>query len=664
MRPRRNPRLLLLSVVSMILFLAYNWSAAGFQRPVVYAHAFVIGSDPVDGSTVSSAPAVVHIYFDAPISSASVAHIYAPDGQIVDAGRSSIPAGNAQELDTRLSNPGQLPQGGYTVRWTALASDDGHTTSGVIGFNIGHSSTGLPGEVTLGPSTSNHPIELNLTGILSIAWEWLVLMALAFWIGILVTEGLLLSGVERAAHLLGRAAPQTRPLQWLCLTALLLGEAITLMLRTTNFSQATTGVSIDLTAFGQVVLNTTYGHLWIVRMVLLALALGLLWWTTRQPGRVTTPRVGRRAGRGFRALRQHVTQEHSGTKEQPAEESESHVLSVPSQRFTAVWLTLAGLILLTQALSGDAAALAHPHISAIVLDWFHRAAQCTWLGSLAYLGYILLPQLRVVEADAHTETLLILLRRYTPLTLIALGVLLVSGLYLGEVSISDPQQLISHPFGRALLVQYIFIAIMLLLTIYALFYLRPKLTRQTVLLPVVDAEMPARRARQTALDQTERGLKRALVVQPWLGAGVLLCAAWMTFYAPPVVFPGTTYPPQSSVVSTAAGSPQAQTKTVSDLSVTLQVLPGRVDTANTVIVVITDRAGVPVTNAQVRITTNMELMDMGTVSKTVAAENSLYAATFDKDAAFSMAGVWDITLSISRPGAAPVQTMFQVSLAG
>ncbi len=270
-----------MALILSVLLIAI-WPGTVSQRSVAYAHAFVIGSDPIDGSTVTGAPRVVRIFFDAAISPASVAHVYTPAEQIVDAARSSVSSTNPRELDTPVLAPGlapgQLPQGSYTVRWTAVANDDGHTTHGVIGFNIGQSSTGLPGQTILGPSTSNSPIELNPIGLLAVAWEWLVLMALTFWVGMLSTEGIILAGVERAPVLLAETRKRTRPLQWLCLTALLVGELITLILRASALSQGLNGGGINLVALGQILTETNYGLLWLLRLILIVLALCFLWW--------------------------------------------------------------------------------------------------------------------------------------------------------------------------------------------------------------------------------------------------------------------------------------------------------------------------------------------------------------------------------------------------
>src|SRR6266487_4511486 len=185
--------------------------------------------------------------------------------------------------------------------------------------------------------------------------------------------------------------------------------------------------------------------------------------------------------------------------------------------YTIAWLILASLIIFTDALSDHVASLAQPHISAIVLDWLYLVARAVWFGSVAYLGYVLLPLLTVAEPDRPAAVLLPLLRRFYPLVLAAIGVLLVSGLFLAESSISTPSQLLSDPYGRTLLIHSLLIALMLVLTVYTFSLLRPKLARQAALLPVVNAEMPARRARQSALEQTSHRLKQSLNLQSWLG---------------------------------------------------------------------------------------------------------------------------------------------------
>jgi putative copper export protein len=727
------------------------------------------------------------------LSPASIAHVFAPDGRLVDAAPGYIPRNNQRELDTPLASPSSLPEGGYTVRWTALSNEDGHTTHGVIGFNLGQSSVGLPGETILGPSTSNILPQLDLFGVLSVAWDWLVMLALTFWIGILVMEGLVLCRpaprrepapetenspaiLEQSSTLLTQARKQSLPLQWLALTVLLVGEIITLILRATLLTQTLGSSGISLLALRQVVLETNYGYLWLARFALIIVALGLLWWTTRQQKSAhitSTKRSNQRIGQLRQRIRQQATQEENSTDLAPDyQERANHVPNSPSSDEQAsddlasaaladddlgegllapeevkdipsttskpdveatnltpelastsvaptralelapgkpatsqdapkngaretgargtgmvdilggetrssdvrdigaretgtrlLTLVLAGLILLTIALTGDAAQLVQPHISTIVLDWIYLAAQSIWFGSLAYLGYVLLPLLLIIEPHQHAGTIASMLRRLTAPALAIITALLISGLYLSESTLSSAQQLLTDPYGRALMVKIALIAFMLILSGYTLFVLRPKLTRQAALLPVVNVELPTRRNRQSALEQTAYRLGRALKLQSWVGAAVLLCAALMTFFAPPIVFPPNSY--ATSTTGTAPSTTtaiNAQTKQVGNLMVTLEVLPDRVDYDNTVIVTIMDSHGNPVTDAQVQLSTNMEIMDMGTAHATVKGGSPTYIVTFNKDAAFSMLGEWDITLRITRPNQPPVQTVFKVML--
>jgi hypothetical protein len=149
-------------------------------------------------------------------------------------------------------------------------------------------------------------------------------------------------------------------------------------------------------------------------------------------------------------------------------------------------------------------------------------------------------------------------------------------------------------------------------------------------------------------------------VQSLLAAGVLLCSALLTFYAPPIVFPNTTYSQPSTSATPATNAGSSQSKQVGDLSVTLLMQPAKVDQANTITLTIKDRNGNPVNNAQVSMTINMEIMDMGTTQATLKGDGTAYTTTFDKGATFSMTGSWNIDVSIQTPNQVPLTTRFQV----
>ncbi|HEU0001620.1 MAG TPA: copper resistance protein CopC [Ktedonobacteraceae bacterium] len=694
-------RLVLMLTISLSILLGLSWLPLFSKAPAALAHAFVIGSDPVDGSTINTAPSVIRIFFNADISPASNARVYvfAPGGPIsgseVDAGHSYIPANNARELDTPLIATSNLPQGSYEVKWTAIAQDDGHATNGLIGFNLGLPVTGLTGTPILGPSTSNNLPQLNLQGVLSVMWGWLTTLALMFWVGLVTMEALLLlnarnNGDDVESGVLAALRKQGKPLQWLCLSAVLVGEIINLVLRGALLTQANVQNGIDLATLRQIVFETSYGWLWLARITLICLALGFLWWTTRQRRAASplSPTRSHRLGQlrmqvmEERKKEDNAAQEETGNATEQPKLTPASIAALPTtpivasplptrtQRgasiarwHTIAWLTLAALILLTLAFSSDTAQLAQAHYSAIIVTWLQLLAQAVWFGGAAYLGFVLLPPLTTLKPDHHGDFLLNLLRYYMPLLLASLAVVLLSTLFLTETTISNAGQWLNDPYGRSLLVMLLLFALMLIFTLYSLFYLRPALRRQVILLPVVNADLPGRRARHSALEQTENGLKHTMHILAALGGGVLLCAALMSFFAPPIVFPKIDY--KLTVTQVPPSTPNVLTQQAGNLTVSLAMQPGHVGVVNTLTITLKDNAtGQPVTNAHIQATTNMQIMDMGTANKelSTADNNAPYTTTFQPGEAFSMIGAWVITLNIQQPGHTAVQTQFVVTL--
>ncbi|HEY3993071.1 MAG TPA: FixH family protein [Ktedonobacteraceae bacterium] len=704
MQQRHYLKIFALAMLCVSLLLAVSWLPLAKNAPIASAHAFVIGSDPIDGSTISKAPTMVRIYFNAPISATSQATVlaFAPgssSGLLVSTDHGIVNPTNARELDISLLPSSKLPQGGYEVNWTALSLNDGHTTSGLIGFNLGVSNTGTAGTPTLGPSTSNHFPQLSMQGTLSVAWDWLVTLALLFWVGILITEVLIIPFTV-PAHLLAQARKHSRTLQALCLAGLLVGEGINLILRTTSFTQALGSSGIDLNTMAQFVLNTNYGHFWLARVLLLIVALLFFWWsgerqqasasasakpTTKNGKRMSqlrqqarseatsalmgtpppalstlTPSQARVSG----AITANVSQARSTTTSQPRitlhGESAEAPIHQPSFWQNASWLVLAGLILLSLVFSNELLQLAPLPISTGLFSWLSLVAQAIWFGGIAYLGFILLPLLPATNSDQHAEMLIRVLKRSRPFLLAAIGVFLACELFLSEVTIQTPGQLFSDPYGRALLVRESLVALMLILTGYLLFYLLPRLQRQTVLLPVVAAEMPARRARTAELEKTERAIKQALHTLSGVAAVTLICLALMNFFAPPVVFPAINYATPAAPSVTPA-PPTSQTQTVAGLTATLTVSPARVGTTNTVQLTLKDAQGNAVSNATVKLTLNMQIMNMGTANATIKGGNTTYTTTFAPSQAFAMAGVWLIQVEIDQPGQKALQMTFHVT---
>ena len=185
---------------------------------------------------------------------------------------------------------------------------------------------------------------------LELLWEALIAVALAFWVGLLAVEGMIFGGKAQRSALFVLSRKRSQPLQWVCLSILLVAEIIMLIMRAAQPAQSPGGSAFNAAVLGQILSQPTYGYFWIAREVLIVASLGLLWWTTARAER-----------------------------------------DQPGRPVTVLASALAGLILLTYAFSPDAGqllpqpTLLAPQFSlyADILNWFAFAAQCVWFGVLA-----------------------------------------------------------------------------------------------------------------------------------------------------------------------------------------------------------------------------------------------------------------------------------------
>lgn len=688
----RQRHLCIISMALLLSLLVYAGSMLLFQPPKASASAYVIGSDPVDGSTVTTVPRDVRIYFDASISIMSSAHVLAVqqgsrNSSLVEVGANTgvISGSNSDELIIPLKP--SAPQGSYLVHWAAVANGDGRTTFGTIGFNVGFSSAGVTGTPILGPSTSNNLDDVraldadHTTNILAVMWEWVMIAAMTLLIGILVMEQFVMADGGRCTELHVHTKKRAKSLQRLCLSVLFVSGMVSLALRSIDLMKYGQTNKSYLSALASLLTATNYGHYWLVQLVLLLMAMGLLYWTNRSGAGSAS------VGPVHLTTAQDEEASNSTVQTTPAETTSGRVRSgpigtvsctcpVPTETTSSPgilkesshpikWLFLSGLILLTLILSRAPAQTFQPRISAILFDWLNLAALGVWFGSFVYLGYLILPLLHNKELEYHTETLTTILQRLTPFIVGAISIAIVSTLFLSEAAISQPQQLLDDPYGRTLLVQIVLLAIMLILSLYVMLRVHSTLKHQFLLLPLVHIDLPVRRLRQSELYQTKRSLGVLSTTITWLGVGVLLCMALMAFFTPPIHFPAISYSnPSTGAVATA----HAQTEQMGNLSVSLQLLPGRSDQANTIILLINDSNGKPVTDAQVHLTINMQIMDMGTKNVVIPGTSpgttgdQVYMATFDKNTTFSMAGLWIIAVEIQQPDQSVVQGTFQVMI--
>jgi copper resistance protein C len=98
------------------------------------AHAFLDHSSPAVGSSMSTPPSAVSIWFTEDIEPAfSKVTVTNPAGEQVDLGNTQIPQSHPDELQVGLK---PLSPGTYTVTWHVISVDT-HPTQGTFTFDVG-----------------------------------------------------------------------------------------------------------------------------------------------------------------------------------------------------------------------------------------------------------------------------------------------------------------------------------------------------------------------------------------------------------------------------------------------------------------------------------------------------------------------------------------------
>ncbi|GHO82558.1 copper resistance D family protein [Dictyobacter formicarum] len=183
-------------------------------------------------------------------------------------------------------------------------------------------------------------------------------------------------------------------------------------------------------------LSGHFGLWWLVRMLLLGLSLLLL-----LSGRLVRQRTG------------------------------------SSNRWLA-WVVLCfGLtVLIAQALSSHAAAQASDKVTVAVLaDWLHLVAASLWVGGMLAIMLSYVPVLSRAPLAERASSFVTLLPYYSPWALVGVVLMAVTGPLSATFQLTSWAQLLSTAYGNVLLLKILLVAGMLLLSIYQIVVLRPRI---------------------------------------------------------------------------------------------------------------------------------------------------------------------------------------------
>lgn len=472
--------------------------ALGSASPA-FGHATLVGSSPEDYSILPVQPSRVVFVFDQPVASPfAVIRIYGVHGR-VDDGRLVHEAG---PFKLSLGLRAGLATGSYLATYR-VASEDGHIASGSIVFSVRRRGDVLSLarlRQSLGTGSSVNAV--------SIAARTLDDLAIAVAIGVPLFVVLIWLPAANGG---GRTIAQSRER--------FEHAALVLVAACGGLGVASNAVAIA----AQV-----------------AVEANVSFWAALDPARISAilaTRIGAVSG-----IRAGLFAALTSVGVTLARRARTNV-AMPKALLAAVALPTLAFLAVSPALAGHPSTQ-RPTAVLIPLDLIHVSAMSLWLGGLLALIALVPYALRGVAQDQRAAPLAAVVSRFSRLALAAVVALGLSGAIQGLLLIRSSHAVIHTDYGRAVVAKSCLLMALIALGV---------VSRHRAL--------PAIRLAAAAADlQGTRILARVGRLELALLAGVLIAAALLASYAPPV---------------TRSFSPYLATTRLGDAGMQLTVEPAR-----------------------------------------------------------------------------------------
>jgi len=371
------------------------------------AHATLLSTYPAAGSAISPAPTNVTLRFDQSVEvSLGGIRVFRSNEQRVVTGAPHHPGGQGSQVAVSLP---ELAKGTYVVTWRVV-SEDSHPIQGAFTFTVGTT----PPKASASALTSRLLAEQG--GSRAVGVLYAVVRAAGF-----AALAVLVGGLFFVVFVWprGRDDARARRIVWGGWVALVVATLLSLAFEGVYASALPLGNLFDTTVFGDV-LDTRFGHVMLVRLALLVVAVPVL----------------------YVALGRRPTSEHA----------------IPAWWMVPYALVSAGLAL-TPGLAGHASTGIQTGV-AIPVDAVHVLAMALWFGGLLVLVVAVLPR-------EDTARLRVLLPRYSALALGAIVTLIASGTYAAWRQVGSIDALRSTDYGRLLIAKLLVFAALIVVAAFS-----------------------------------------------------------------------------------------------------------------------------------------------------------------------------------------------------
>jgi copper transport protein len=437
------------------------------------AHAELVSTSPERGARLDRSPEHVAFRFNEPVeASFGAVRVFDARGERVDTGELERPGGDEEAVSTRLDD---LPDGTYTATYRVVSADS-HPVAGGFVFTVGEggpaasaSVADLIEEGAAGPVTS---VALGTVRALAYAAIALAVGGAAF-LAFVWLPGPRSDSTGAFARRCRRVAVGTVALG-------VLTTVLGLALQGANAGGMSFWSALDPTVLGDV-LDTRFGTVWALR--------GVDWLM-----------LGAIALAGPLLARSRV-----------------RALAIAS---------LLGFLVVSPGLAGHAGTT-DPIALVLAANALHVLAMSLWAGGLAALLLVLPAATRQLDPPNRTRLLAACLRRFSPIALGAVAVLVGSGVLQSIVQLESLGDLLDTAFGRAILIKALLTVALVCLGALNLRRTRPRLERLAA-----DGASPG---------SPGRLLRRAVTAEVAVIVAVLGVTAALTSYPPPGAFAAGPY---------------------------------------------------------------------------------------------------------------------------
>lgn len=393
------------------------WTACNVTTAA--AHATLLQTVPASGEQLDEAPNSVRLYFDERVERLfNSLQVLDRNGRRVDVGNPYV-IGGGDTLEIRLAN---VKQGPYIVRWQ-VNSLDGHQVDGHFGFGVQSSP---PTETEM--NNLSIPQQSASSKVWALFVKWAGLASLTIWLGGISFWILTFEPSVRASRQMGSGPiveiqagiRRTFRILWFAAVLFFITESLALVAQGMTFADVSFVGALSPVNVVTVLMKTSYGQWWILRMLVAFGLLAVCTWKMRASGQT----LG-------------VDHVHTGS----------------SSTLGATSGLLGSVALLTIPMSGHARAVSRATAVAVIFDWAHLASTVIWIGGLVYLCAVVM----LVETAHPAEFLSHLVGRFSKIARICVLVLLVTGVYAAWLHVPSWKSFVSTQYGLALLVKLILV---------------------------------------------------------------------------------------------------------------------------------------------------------------------------------------------------------------